>query len=149
MVEGAAEELVIRRVETPDTAALAELAGEFGYPTEPGTMARRLAALPAGDDVWVALVDGRIAGWAHCAVRRSLVVEPHVEVMGLVVGEAWRGRGIGRRVMAAAEQSALAAGVGSIRLHSGVHRDGAHAFYQRLGYRDLKRQVTFVRDLDT
>jgi GNAT superfamily N-acetyltransferase len=149
MVDGVTEELVIRRAGTSDTEALAELAGELGYPTEPAAMARRLASLPIQDDVWVAVVDGSVAGWAHCTVRRSLVVEPHVEVMGLVVGEAWRGRGVGRRLMSAAEQSARAAGVESIRLRSGVQRDGAHAFYRRLGYSDRKRQVVFVRDLES
>jgi GNAT superfamily N-acetyltransferase len=148
MVEAqAVEELVIRRAERSDAAALAELAGELGYPTEPAEMERRLAALPRGDDVWVAVLDGRVVGWAHCTVRRSLLIEPHIEVMGLVVGEPWHGRGVGRHLMAAAEQSARAAGVGSIRLRSGVQREGAHAFYLGLGYREQKRQAVFVRDM--
>ncbi len=145
MAEG---EAIVRPAESSDVAALAELAGELGYPTEAADLARRLAELLAGDDVWVAELDGRVVGWAHCTVRRSLVVEPHIEVMGLVVGEGWRGRGIGRLLMAAADRSARAHGVSVIRLRSSIHREGAHAFYLGLGYREHKRQAVFVREVD-
>ena len=138
----------IRAAEPSDVAALAELAGELGYPTEPAAMADRLADLPAGDEILVALQDGVIVGWAHCAIHRSLVMEPHAEVLGLVVGEPMRGLGIGRHLMAAAEDWARAHQVPFIRLRSSAHRDGAHAFYLGLGYREQKRQVVFIRDLD-
>jgi hypothetical protein len=67
----------IRAAQPGDVAALAELAGELGYPTEPAAMAERLAGLPAGDEILVALLEGVIVGWAHCAIHRSLVMEPH------------------------------------------------------------------------
>lgn len=34
-----------------------------------------------------------------------------------------------------------------MRLRSGSHRTGAHAFYRRLGYRVTKSQLTFTRPL--
>ena len=132
----APEKPAIRRAMTGDAAALAELSGELGYPAEPDAILRRLAALPP--DV----------GWVHCSLRRSLVVEPGIEILGNVVGERWRGRGVGRALMAAAEQSASDRGVSVVRLRSGSHRDEAHAFYRAVGYREQKTQRAFVRVVD-
>jgi GNAT superfamily N-acetyltransferase len=148
MAVGAQEKPAIRRAVTGDAAALAELSGELGYPAEPDEIERRLAALPADDDVWVATIGDEVVGWIHCSLRRSLVVEPGIEILGNVVGERWRGRGVGRALMAAAEQSASDRGVSVVRLRSGSHRDEAHAFYRAVGYREQKTQLVFVREVD-
>jgi GNAT superfamily N-acetyltransferase len=139
---------VIRAAEPSDVAALARLAGELGYPTDTEQMAHRLADLPASDDVWVAILDGEVVGWVHCAVCRTLVLDPHLEVMALVVGEGRRGLGIGRLLMEAAERSARDRGVSTIRLRSNVVREGAHAFYGQLGYREQKRSTLFAKELN-
>ena len=145
---GAQEKPAIRRAVTGDAPVLAELSGELGYPAEPGEIERRLAALPPDDDVWVATVEGVVVGWIHCSLRRSLVVEPGIEILGNVVGERWRGRGVGRTLMAAAERTASDRGVSVVRLRSGSHRDDAHAFYRAIGYREQKTQRVFVREID-
>jgi histone acetyltransferase (RNA polymerase elongator complex component) len=80
-------------------------------------------------------------------VRRSLVVEPSIEIRGIVVGDRWRHRGVGRRLMELAERLAAEHGLSAVRLRSGAQRDGAHAFYRALGYRELKTQRVFIRDL--
>jgi ribosomal protein S18 acetylase RimI-like enzyme len=133
---------------TGDAAALADLAAELGYPAVPGEIERRLAALPPDDDVWVATLDDKVVGWIHCSVRRSLVVESYVEILGNVVGEQWRGRGVGRELMAAAERSASARRVSVVRLRSGSQREEAHGFYRAVGYREQKTQRVFVRELN-
>ena len=139
---------ILRRALLGDAAALAELSGELGYPAEPDEIERRLAALPPDDDIWVATIDGVVVGWIHCSLRRTLVVEPHIEILGNVVGERWRGRGVGRALTAQAERSADERGVSVVRLRSGSHRDGAHAFYRAVGYREQKTQRVFVREID-
>jgi GNAT superfamily N-acetyltransferase len=144
----ALEKPAIRRAMPGDAAALAELSGELGYPAEPDEIQRRLVALPADDDVWVATIGDEVVGWIHCSLRRSLVVEPGIEILGNVVGERWRGRGVGRALMAAAEQSASDRDVSVVRLRSGSHRDEAHAFYRAVGYREQKTQLVFVREVD-
>jgi GNAT superfamily N-acetyltransferase len=138
----------IRAAAAPDCAAIAALAGQLGYPATAGDVERRLAALPAGDAVLVAEADGRIVGWVHCALARSLVVEAHVSIQGIVVDESWRGRGIGRRLMAEAEAYARGRGVGFVRLRSGSQREEAHAFYEALGYRRTKTQQVFIREVE-
>jgi predicted N-acetyltransferase YhbS len=139
---------ILRRALLGDAAALAELSGELGYPAEPDEIERRLAALPADDDVWVATAGDQVVGWIHCSVRRTLVVEPHLEILGNVVGERWGGGGVGRALMARAESSARDRGVSVVRVRSASHRDGAHAFYRGVGYREQKTQRVFVRVVD-
>jgi ribosomal protein S18 acetylase RimI-like enzyme len=139
----------LRRAVLGDASALASLAGELGYPTDPAEMTRRLEALPPDDDVWVATVGDEVVGWGHCSVRLSLVVEPSIEILGIVVGERWRGRGIGRMLMERAERSAIQRGLSAVRLRSGSHREEAHGFYRALGYREIKQQRVFVRELET
>jgi GNAT superfamily N-acetyltransferase len=80
--------------------------------------------------------------------ERLLYVEPRVDVTGLVVDDAHRGTGVGRMLMARAEQWALDRGCHLVHLRTNVKRAGAHAFYERLGYRHTKTQKTFVKYLD-
>jgi GNAT superfamily N-acetyltransferase len=138
----------IRAAEPSDAAALAELAGELGYPTDASVIAARLDHLPPDNEVLVAERAGEVLGWAHVSLCRSLLVEDHVEVMGLVVGERWRGLGIGRQLMAAAESMARQRGLSLVRLRSGSQREGAHEFYRTVGYSEWKRQIVFVRRLE-
>jgi GNAT superfamily N-acetyltransferase len=138
----------IRTAQPSDVAALAELAGELGYPVGAGEMAVRLVGLPTDDEVLVAELGGEVAGWVHLSLCRSLILEPHVEILGLVVGERWRRRGIGRALMTAAESWAAGRSVALIRLRSGSQREGAHQFYRSLGYSVAKMQSVFARRLD-
>jgi len=140
--------VLIRAVGASDCAAIAELADQFGYRASAGDIERRLADLPVEDEVVVAETGGRVVGWIHCALARSLVVEPHALTQGIVVDEAWRGRGIGRRLMAQAGDFARRHGVGYVRLRSGSQRADAHRFYESLGYRTSKSQQVFVRDVE-
>ncbi|HEY9227767.1 MAG TPA: GNAT family N-acetyltransferase, partial [Gemmatimonadaceae bacterium] len=45
-----------------------------------------------------------------------------------------RGQGVGRALVAAAEQSLVSAGCGLIEITSNDRRVDAHAFYEHLGY---------------
>jgi GNAT superfamily N-acetyltransferase len=146
-VEGAAE-VRIRPATAADAPAMADLAGQLGYPAEASVMVARLASLDARGTVFVAECDGAVAAWIHCHERRTLAAEPVAEVLGLVVAEEQRGRGIGSALMARAEVWAKAHGFDRVRLNSAVHRDGAHDFYSALGYSESKRQVVFVKDVE-
>ncbi len=130
-----------------DASALAELSGALGYPVDAGEMALRLVALPASDDVLVAELAGEVVGWVHVSLCQSLVIEEHAQILGLVVAGRWRNRGIGRRLMAAAESTARRRGVSLIRLRSGAARGDAHAFCRAIGYSEAKQQTVFARRL--
>jgi len=58
----------------------------------------------------------------------------HIYVDDLVVGESWRSRGIGKKLMQYVEDLAHSEQCQYIRLASGISRTEAHKFYERLGY---------------
>ena len=145
----AAAEPVLRAAVADDAAAIARLAGQLGYELAADAVEARLAAMRAhgGEVLVVAAADGRVLGWMGLRMQYSLTSAPHAEIASLVVDEAARGGGLGRRFVAAAESWALANGVASIRVLSNTVRRDAHRFYEREGYARIKTQQLFARNL--
>ncbi len=99
-------------------------------------------ALPTARGLWRGL------GWVGFVrfLGRSLPLiglregEPGAYFVGnLAVEPAWRGRGIGRILLAHVEARAARLGFGRIALTVEVENEGAIAFYRRQGYRVLER----------
>jgi GNAT superfamily N-acetyltransferase len=140
----------VRPMTLRDAAAVADLCTQLGYPATTETMERRIAALAGRDDhgLLVATVDGEwVVGWIHVCSAMLIEIDPLAEVWGLVVDAEERGRGVGRLLMEAAERWAIARGHRVLRLRSRVQREGAHRFYERLGYRIAKTSHTFQKQL--
>ena len=68
-----------------------------------------------------------------------------MQVVGLVVGEGQRGRGIGSLLLRDAEAWARTVGVCQLRVRSNVTRTRAHGFYLRAGYTLVKTSHLFVK----
>lgn len=147
--------LTVRPAAAGDAEALARLSGQLGYPSSREQVHRRLAEILRHSEehaVFVAEIhrDGeepRIAGWIHAAVTRTVESEPSVEIGGLVVEESLRGCGIGERLLAEAERWTRGLGLAAVIVRSNVIRERAHAFYQQLGYRVVKSQRVFRKQL--
>ena len=138
----------LRRARLDDAVAMAELSAEFGYAASAKETRERLQFLLTQSEhaVWVA-DDGHVRGWLHARISRQVESSEYVEIAGLVVAESCRSQGIGAQLVAAAEAWALAQGHKLVRLRSRLERERAHAFYKRLGYREIKRQFAFAKDL--
>ncbi len=132
--------VVIRPAAPADATGLAALAGQLGYPTTAEQGAQRLRSILSQPthQVFVAEVDGQLAGWVHAYLRDLLVSERHAHIGGLVVSAEHRSRGVGRRLMGAIEAWGAAMGAQFIDLRSNVVRRDAHRFYQSLGYKRVK-----------
>jgi ribosomal protein S18 acetylase RimI-like enzyme len=150
MVEQRGADVRVRGMRLGDAAAVADLSGQLGYAATEGEMARRMAGLLGREDhaLLVATVDGDwVVGWVHVCRVTLLEQDPRAEVWGLVVDADERGRGVGRRLMAAAEAWATERGLGVMGLSSRRHREDAHRFYERLGYEVVKTSLTFRKTL--
>jgi (aminoalkyl)phosphonate N-acetyltransferase len=119
----------------------------LGYPAPTDVMRRRIGELARLKDhvVYVAIVDEDLVGWIHVAVVRHLQAEPRAEIGGLVVGNMVRNKGIGRELVARAEQWAVQQGVSSVVVRSQIAREAAHRFYLREGYRLTKTSAVFSK----
>jgi GNAT superfamily N-acetyltransferase len=146
---GTSSDVTIRLATTDDAEAVARLSDQLGYPSTREETTRRLLQVngQSGHAVYVAEGDGRLIGWVHVYVNHSLLADLPAEVAGLVVDENYRGHGLGRVLMERAELWAQEHGCRSVRLRSNVLRSRAHIFYERLGYRVIKSQKAFCKDL--
>lgn len=141
----------IRSARPADAAALAELTGQLGYPTDASTLVDRLAGL-LQDDTSTLLVavgeDDRPIGWLHLEVHRTLTSPASVLIAGFVVDEAHRSGGVGKTLLHAGEAWARERGVARMTLYSRQTRERAHAFYEREGYVVVKRSFFFEKPLE-
>jgi GNAT superfamily N-acetyltransferase len=140
---------LVRAARLEDAERLAELAGQLGYPTTPQQIRERFKSI-AGDReqaLFVAELQGEVIGWVQVLIYELLVAEREGEIGGLVVGERYRGRGVGRSLMQHAESWARQQGCPSVYLRSNIIRSGAHEFYRRLGYSLIKSQYAFRKAL--
>jgi GNAT superfamily N-acetyltransferase len=138
----------IRRAEGRDAAALARLIDQLGYAAAPDEVAGRLADMEAeGRIVLVAEQDGRVIGCLSTSVMRVLHrPAPVGRISMMVVDEGHRGRGIGARLVRAAEETLAAQRCYMVEVTSRFSRTDAHRFYERLGYEQTS--VRLARMLD-
>jgi GNAT superfamily N-acetyltransferase len=143
--------LKVRDARMDDAAAVAGLLGELGYPSTAAEVEQRLAIWLAESysRVLLAAEGGRVVG------SMSVHAIPHLErdgrwlrVESLVVAAGARGTGAGRLLIAAAEKLAHSWDCHAIEVTSSRHREGAHAFYRRLGFTDsCRRAARFWKEL--
>lgn len=76
------------------------------------------------------------AFWIGCIGARQLE-DGICEMKRLYVKPAFRGRGYGRLLVAAAMTNVLELGYGRVRLETAMGMDAAHAIYRSMGFRSI------------
>ncbi len=140
----------VRDMTGADAERIAALAGELGYPSTPAQIEARFHAIEGRDDSQVLVAadqDGQVLGWVHVFGLHLMESEGAAEVGGLVVDSRFRGCGIGRSLMAAAEAWARDRGYIGMCVRSNTIRLETHEFYQDLGYTIVKSQHKFQKSL--
>lgn len=131
-----------------DAKAVAALSGQLGYPVSDSQVRDRFLRIAAtmGDGLFVASNEQQaVVGWVHVHTVDRLEVERYAEIGGLVVAAVNRRGGVGRSLMVNAEKWATDSGYDRIKLSSGAHRHGAHAFYERIGYSNIRTSFRFEK----
>ncbi len=140
----------IRAATLADVHRLAVLCGQLGYPATQEKVRQRLEQIQQDEDqaVFVAEeIGGEVVGWVHVFGRQLLVVDRHAELGGLIVAESHRGRGAGRLLMKQVEAWAQARGCETLYVRTNIVREGAHRFYEGIGYDLLKTSRVFLKKL--
>jgi len=130
-------EIVVRDAIIEDASVIATLLGELGYPSQTEGVRARLARLLAreGSRVFVAERSAKVLG--VLGLHRMPVLTSLGDIamiIALVVTERARGAGVGRLLVARAEEQARVWQCERIMVTSAERRADAHAFYQHLGY---------------
>lgn len=140
----------IRQMRPEDTASVAALTTQLGYPATEDEIRRRYDLIKDRWDarLFVAHHAGNlIVGWIHVQATYLLECDARAEIWGLVVADNARGTGVGRCLVDAAEEWALMRGLDVIVLRSNHLRKDAQGFYEHLGYKVMKTQNAFRKSL--
>lgn len=142
--------MIIRPAVPADAPIVADLARQLGYPASAEAAARRLEAIghdPRAVALVAVLPDEQLVGWIYAYVCLELVSDARGEIGGLVVDEGHRNGRIGQALLREAEEWVRRHGCTEIGVHSNVIRSDAHRFYEREGYRVVKSQKVFRKEL--
>jgi GNAT superfamily N-acetyltransferase len=133
-----------------DSAEIARLAEELGYPAAPAEISARLQSLLDQPNHFIAVAaveeEQTLLGWIAAEERTLLIAAAQIEIMGLVVDHAARRAGIGYALIAAVEHWAKERGLEKIVVRSNIRRQESHPFYEGLGYRRAKSQHVYVKE---
>lgn len=148
--EDESSQVTIREARISDAPNLVPLAKQLGYDSTSEEVAARLPGIFADSEHTIFVAEqkgGELAGYVDVFLFRTSAAAVRAEIAGMVVEEKSRFRNIGRMLMARAEDWAREKGCSECGLRSNVIREGAHRFYENLGYRVIKTQKSFRKKL--
>jgi predicted N-acetyltransferase YhbS len=136
----------VRAAKPSDAEAIAHLSRELGYPCDLRTIRERLRRVLGRDDQRVIVAEvpkGPVCGWLQA--HSSVAVESglRVEIVGLIVSEAMRRKGVGRSLVALAETWAQEISAEFVVVRSNAKRVESRVFYPSLGFVPSKTQVVY------
>ncbi len=140
--------LTIRDAKLTDAPELAALMSQLGYQTTSVEMRRRLQAILSDPryHTFVAEIEDEICGMigtlTHASHEHN---DSSGKIIALVVSKQQRRSGVGRALVAAAEKDFASRHVTRVTLNTRFEREGAHRFYQALGY--AKTGFRFAKNL--
>lgn len=137
MSEVAIVDVVVRKAELADSAALASLMCELGYETRTAEMEMRLEPIIKDSSyrTFVAITGGKVCGMIGTFCYYSYEHnDMGGRIIALVVADGLRRRGIGGELVAAAEQDFAQRNIMRVSLSTRFARESAHTFYENLGY---------------
>jgi ribosomal protein S18 acetylase RimI-like enzyme len=141
-------DLAIRTAELTDAGMLAKLMTELGYETRESEMAMRLEAIAADShyQTLVAVSAGKICGmigtFCYYGYEHNSLGG---RIIALVVSTGSRGRGVGKKLVAAAEADFAQRNISRVAVNTRLERKEAQKFYENIGY--VRNGFRFVKTL--
>ncbi|MFT3841486.1 MAG: GNAT family N-acetyltransferase [Myxococcaceae bacterium] len=139
--------LTVREMSAVDLPKVAELSKQLGYPVTAEALQKRFDALRFSKTHVLFVAGDPVGGWIQVEERQSLESGENAEIVGLVVDSARRREGLGRALVARAEQWAKERGLPKLRVRSNVTREESHRFYPALGFKTSKTQHVYEKPL--
>ena len=132
-----------------DIPALTGLTAELGYPDSEEKIRKRFEIVSASPDhkIFVAERSGKVIGLMSFHALDILYGAGKLgRITALVVTESERGGGVGRSLVAKAEELARQTDCKRIELTTSNRRTEAHRFYERLGFEANSKR--FIKNIE-
>lgn len=141
---------IIRTLHPPEPylTQFAELLTRGGYSVTPEALKERIQMLPEDDRLLLAIESDKLMGFAHLHRSHNLLYDDTIDLVAVLVRSDYRRRGIGRRLISAAEAWARQTGRSRLRLCARVLETDLHAFFLSLGYEETSTFIEFVDQLE-
>lgn len=138
---------IYRKYNQSDAEGLILLMSQLGYNHSKETISNNVCSVrEMGGEIFVAEVSGEIHGCVSAIIDVRLAEGKNGEIVSLVVSEESRGQGLGKALTLEAENW-LSERVSNIRVRANSLREQAHLFYASLGYKKVKTQAIFVKNI--
>jgi GNAT superfamily N-acetyltransferase len=140
----------IRVITKEDAESVAWLSTQLGYESDIEQISARIKHINNSNDncAFVALVDDKVVGWIHGFYTLRIESDPFVEIGGLIVDSAYRNLKIGKQLIERLKLWAEQHQVKKLKVRCNTKRIKSHQFYERVGFKENKRQIAFEIDLD-
>lgn len=120
---------------------------ELGYGIERDELKNNIHEIQKrGGIIRVAETGNEIVGCICAIIDVRLAEGVYAEIVSLVVSENQRGQGVGKALVKSAEAWS-GRHVGKLRVRANVVRKSAHAFYENLGFKEVKQQKIYTKVL--
>jgi len=143
------DNIIIRTVKKSDAKRIASLSVQLEHSMSESEAKERLAVILKNKTqaLFVAQDKSEVLGYVSVSANYELLNGVQCRIGGLVVDAQARGRGLGTKLMAKAEEWAKSKGSKTMKLSSNVKRIDSHRFYEKIGYLKTKEQAAFSKKL--
>ena len=135
----------IRIAKNEDSEPISLLMRELGYKTSADLIRKKIKEIAQSDidQVFVAVIDNQVLGCVSCHLTQLFHQEGRTgRITSLVVLKKNRNTGIGTRLINAADYFFQSNGCARAEVTSAYHREEAHDFYQKKGYKQNEWRFT-------
>ena len=139
--------MIIREIELKDIEDFIALSKQLGYEIEKEYVSECIGNEDDTGIVFVAVED-RVIGWINLRINKTYLSKPYGEIVGFIVDENSRNKGIGKKILEKAELWFKIKGVSKVLLHTNVKRIDAHRFYERNGFKYIKDSKLFRKEFE-
>lgn len=139
--------MIYRKYENGDISDVRDiLENDLGYNCEIEKLNIRIQEMSSRGNyqIFVACDGDKVVGFIGCVSYLAFELEKEgMKIIALAVSKEYRRKGIGTKLLKAAEQWAKENNIEVILLNSGLPREDAHKFYESQGY--FKKSYGFIK----
>jgi GNAT superfamily N-acetyltransferase len=134
-----------RLAEMGDAQEIARLSEQWGYQSTHEKIKRCLYEILNNKDhaMFVLPYENQMAGWIHGIYSLRIESDPFVEIGGLIVDKDFRRHGFGKLLIDKIIEWSLYRNCPMIRVRCNITRLEANAFYDSVGFKEIKQQKVY------